>query len=210
MFNVGCSTFPAPSTMSNPIAHLGLLCIDLQDPFLNAIPESAQLVQDCAFAVEAARLLGIHIAVTEQMPDKLTGTTAALRGLLPSDTPVFGKSAFSALEAEGIDRWIETNQLDHLLLIGIETPICIYQTAVQALGDDLGVTLLADCIGQRRLQDREPVLQQLRSMDAHILPAETIFYSLLGAAHHPAFRDFTQLVKNRGVSAPARQRPLSL
>jgi nicotinamidase-related amidase len=80
-------------------------------------------------------------------------------------------------------------------LLGIETSICIYQTAIQALGDDIGVTLLSDCISERRAEDREPVLKQLLSMDAHVLPAETIFYSLLGSAAHPQFRAFTELVK---------------
>ena len=99
------------------------------------------------------------------------------------------------MEAEEFDRWIDENQIDHLLLLGIETTICIYQTAVQALGDDLGVTLLSDCIGERRLEDREPALKQLLAMDANVLPAETIFYSLLGTAMHPDFREFTKLVK---------------
>jgi nicotinamidase-related amidase len=196
--------------MPDPIQHLGLLCIDLQDPFLQVIPEREPLLARCAFAVETAKLLGIRIAVTEQMPDKFTGTTESIRNQLPEDTPVFGKRTFSALEAGGVDRWIGTNQLDHLLLLGIETPICIYQTAVQALGDELGVTLLADCIGQRRHADREPVLRQLLAMEAHVLPAETIFYSLLGSADHPQFREFTQLVKAHAVPAPARQNPTPL
>ena len=80
-----------------------------------------------------------------------------------------------------------------MLIIGIETPICVYQTAIHALGDDLGVTLLADCVSQRREEDREPVFQQLLSMEAHILPSETNFYSLL--QRNVAFREFTQLVK---------------
>ncbi|MGB0257161.1 MAG: cysteine hydrolase family protein, partial [Coraliomargarita sp.] len=96
-------------------------------------------------------------------------------------------------------RWIETSQIDHLLLIGIETSICIYQTAVQALGNGTGVTLLSDCIGERRPQDRQAVLTQLLSMDAHVLPSETIFYSLLGSAKHPKFREFTQLVKAHSI-----------
>lgn len=196
--------------MSNPIDHLGLLCIDLQEPFLNAIADRDALVGRCAFALEAAQLLGVSIAVTEQMPDKLAGTTEPLRQLLAPATPVFGKSAFSALEAEGLDRWIESNQIQHLLLIGIETPICIYQTAVQALGDDLGVTLLADCLGQRRLPDREPVLQQLLAMEAHVLPSETVFYSLLGGATHPDFRTFTQLVKRYSEARPSRQTAVKL
>ncbi|MFP4157900.1 MAG: isochorismatase family protein [Opitutales bacterium] len=196
--------------MPDPIQHLGLLCLDLQDPFLKAIPERTLLLERCAFAIEAAKLLGLTIAVTEQMPDKLSGTTESIRTRLPANTPVFDKQTFSALEAAGLDRWIQTNQLDHLLLIGIETPICIYQTAVQALGDELGVTLLADCIGQRRHADRAPVLQQLLAMDAHILPSETIFYSLLGSANHPQFREYTRLVKTYTTPPPPQQKPLPL
>lgn len=181
--------------MSNPINHLGLLCIDLQDAFLKAIPEQAALLRRCRFAIEAAELLGVTVAATEQLPEKLGATSEALTGIWSEDTPVFSKSAFSALEADGLQRWIESNQIDHLLLMGIEVPICIYQTAVQALGSDLGITLLSDCVGQRRAEDREPVFRQLLSMDAHILPAETIFYSLLGDASHPKFKAYTQLVK---------------
>jgi nicotinamidase-related amidase len=182
--------------MSNPAQHLGLLLIDFQDPFLNAMPDRERLLKRTCFTIEAAKLFGCPIAVTEQLPEKLGGTTEPLKQLLPDTTPVFDKTTFSALEASGIRRWIETNQIDHLLLVGIETSICIYQTAIQALGDDIGVTLLSDCISERRPEDREPVLKQLLSMEAHILPSETIFYSLLGSAKHPQFREFTQIVKH--------------
>jgi hypothetical protein len=182
--------------MSDPINHLGLLFIDFQDVFLNAIPDRERLLKRTCFAAEAATLLGCSIAVTEQLPEKLGATTEMLRKALPETTPVFSKSTFSALEAEGIARWIESNQIDHLLIAGIETSICVYQTAVQGLGQDIGVTLLSDCISERRAEDRESVLKQLLSMEAHVLPSETIFYSLLGSAEHPQFKAFTQLVKH--------------
>ena len=181
--------------MSNPSKHLGLLLIDFQDVFLKAIPDRERLLKRSTFALKAAELLGVSIAVTEQMPEKLGATTEALSGSWDVNTPVFDKSAFSAFEAEGLHRWIESNQIDHLLLAGIESSICVYQTAVQALGSDIGITLLSDCISERRLEDRAPVLEQLLAMDAHILPSETIFYSLLGCAKHPQFREFKELVK---------------
>jgi nicotinamidase-related amidase len=181
--------------MSNPSKHLGLLLIDLQDVFLKAIPDRERLLKRSAFALRAAELLGVSVAVTEQVPEKIGATTEVLSGSWDVNTPVFDKSAFSAFEAAGLNRWIESSQIDHLLLAGIETPICIYQTALQALGADIGVTLLSDCISERRLEDRAPVLEQLLSMDAHILPSETIFYSLLGSAEHPKFREFNDLVK---------------
>ena len=181
--------------MSNPSKHLGLLLIDFQDVFLKEIPDRERLLKRSTFALKAAKLLGVSIAVTEQIPEKLGATTEFISDYLDVNTAVFDKSAFSAFEAEGLQQWIENKQIDHLLLAGIETSICIYQTALQALGATIGVTLLSDCISERRLEDRTPVLEQLLSMDAHILPSETIFYSLLGSAEHPQFREFNQLVK---------------
>jgi nicotinamidase-related amidase len=181
--------------MSDPTQHLGLLIIDMQDGFLQAITEREAVTRRCRFAAEAAGLLGVAVAATEQLPAKLGGSTPALIESWGPKTPVFEKSTFSALEAEGLSRWIEANQIDHLLLAGIETSICIYQTALQALSEEIGVTILSDCIAERRPEDRPAVLQQLLSMDAHILPSETIFYSLLGGAGHPKFREFTRLVK---------------
>ena len=181
--------------MSNPSEHLGLLLIDFQDVFLKEIPDRERLLKRSTFALKAAELLGVSIAVTEQIPEKLGATTEVIRSYWDVNTPVFDKSAFSAFDAEGLHQWIESNQIDHLLLAGIETSICIYQTALQALGADIGVTLLSDCISERRLEDRAPVLEQLLSMDAHILPSETIFYSLLGSAEHTQFREFNELVK---------------
>ena len=182
--------------MSDPINHLGLLLIDYQEAFLKVMPDRERLLQRSSFAIKAAELLGVAVAATEQIPAKLGPTSEALTTLWDSNTPVFDKTAFSGLEADGLHRWIEANQIDHLLLAGMESSVCIYQTAVQALGQDIGVTLLADCISERRCEDRAPVFQQLLAMDAHILPSETIFYSLLGSAEHPKFRDFTQLVKD--------------
>ena len=181
--------------MYNPSKHLGLLLIDFQDVFLKEIPDRERLLKRSTFALKAAELLGVSVAVTEQIPGKLGATTEAISCYWEVNTPVFDKSAFSAFEAEGLQRWIESKQIDHLLLAGIETSICVYQTALQALSADIGVTLLSDCISERRLEDRAPVLKQLLSMDAHILPSETIFYSLIGSAEHPQFRKFNELVK---------------
>lgn len=181
--------------MSDPTQHLGLLLIDFQEVFLKALPDRERLLRRTRFALQAAELLGVCVAATEQLPEKLGATTDVLRSVWGPNTPVFEKSAFSALGAEGLHRWVEANQIDHLLLAGIESSICVYQTAVQALGEEIGVTLLADCISERRPEDRAPVLGQLLAMDAHVLPSETIFYSLLGDAGHPKFRTFTRLVK---------------
>ncbi len=176
-------------------ANLLLLCLDLQPAFLNAIPTSAALQRRCAFAIAAASGLGVPALFTEQVPQKLGGTAPDLLRLAPAPV-VLGKTAFSALADAAIREAINARRTEHLLLCGIETPVCVYQTALDALAADLHVTLLSDCVGARRADDAEDCLRALRHAGVHVLPSETVFYALLHDASHPFFKSYTQLVKS--------------
>lgn len=174
-----------------------LLCIDLQPAFLAAIPDSQRVHWRCSFALEAAKGLGLPVLFTEQVPVKLGGTAGDLLAL--ADRPiVLGKDAFSALGDKTIAAHLKAGGAKHLLMCGIETPVCVYQTARDALQAGYRVTLLADCLGARRTDDAATVLTQLRHHGCTVLPAETVFYSLLHDAKHPFFRDYTKLVKKYG------------
>lgn len=181
---------------SNP-TDLLLLAVDLQPGLLAAIDPAGVLARDCHFALSAATGLGLPVAFTEQVPAKLGATPAALRAAAPS-APVWAKETFSALG----DPAVRASLLGpggprHLLLAGIETPICVYQTAIDALRADLEVTVLSDCVGARRPGDAEVALGALARLGCHLLPAETVFYSLVQDSRHPFFRGLTALVKAR-------------
>jgi nicotinamidase-related amidase len=172
-----------------------LLAVDLQPAFLDMIPGGARTLRRAAFAVAAAQGLGLPVAFTEQVPAKLGRTAPALLALAPG-APAFAKETFSALADEAIRAALfDERRIDHLLLCGIETPICIYQTALDARRAGIEVTLLSDAIGARRTDDAEVCLSALRAVGVNVIPSETVFYSLLGSARHPFFRDFTKLVK---------------
>lgn len=188
--------------MSTPPAipsDLLLLCIDMQPKFLAAMAGGATVQRRCEFAVAAAQGLGIAVAFTEQVPEKLGGTAPSLRALAPG-APVWAKQTFSALSDDAIrDAVLTTHRARHLLLCGIETPVCVYQTAVAALAEDLQVTILSDAVDARRSDDARACLDALTRAGAHVLPSETIFYALLRDVSHPFFRNYTQLVKNYGT-----------
>ena len=197
--------FPAPAppptvarkatALSEATATTLLLAVDLQPAFLEAIPGGTRTLRRAAFAISAARGLGLGVAFTEQVPAKLGPTAPSLLALAP-EALVFAKETFSALADDAIRAaLLEKRSIDHLLLCGIETPICIHQTALDALRAGITVTLLSDVIGARRGDDAEVCLGALRAAGVHVMPSETVFYSLLGSARHPFFRDFTQLVK---------------
>ena len=82
-----------------------------------------------------------------------------------------------------------------MLVCGLETPICVYQTALQALDKDIDATFLTDALGCRRIEDGNVALNAIIGLGCQALPTETVFYSLLSDAHHPRFREFSNLVK---------------
>lgn len=176
------------------IPHLGLLVLDIQAPFLQVIPSADSLVGRTAFAVEVARLFDIPTLLTEQRPDVLQSTVAELVALTP-EAPRVSKTGFSAFTAAEVEAWIGENDLHHLLIAGLETSVCVYQTAMDAIHSDIEVTLLSDAVACRRPQDGDVALASLRIHGAHLLPSETVFYSILRDSTHPVFKEFTALVK---------------
>ncbi len=172
-----------------------LLCVDMQPVFLPVIANAAHVHQRCEFAVSAATGLGISVVFTEQVPQKLGGTSPALVALAPQ-APVWGKNTFSALADDGIsDALLRVRQVHHLLLCGIETPVCVYQTAIAAVAAGVQVTVLSDAVGARRPEDARTCLESLGRHGVHVLPSETVFYALLHDVSHPYFRAYTKLVK---------------
>lgn len=172
-----------------------LLCLDLQEPFLRVMAQRERLQKRCEFAIAAAVGIGVPVAFTEQVPEKLGGTLPHLLELAPQ-AAIWGKKAFSALGDAGIcDAVLRQRDVQHLLLCGLETPVCVYQTAIAALAEDLHVTILSDAIGARRDDDARTCLEALTRAGAHVLPSETVFYALLRDVEHPFFRGYTQLVK---------------
>ena len=187
-------SLPTRTPRATRTADTLLLCIDLQPTFLSALPDAARVQRRCAFALEAAHGLGLPVLFTEQVPAKLGRTSPDLLGLIPKPEAM-GKDSFSAFGDEHITRRLQEIGAEHLLLCGIETPICVYQSALDALRREYQVTLLTDCVGARRSEDAAAALAALAKSGCHLLPSETVCYSLLNDARHPFFRPFTALVK---------------
>jgi nicotinamidase-related amidase len=171
-----------------------LAIIDMQPGFMKPIPGCDAVAQRCSFAIRAAALVGIPVAFTEQVPAKLGPTDPALAALARG-AAVFAKDTFSACNDSTFAAALADRATTHLLLAGIETPVCVFQTALGARNLGLQVTILSDCVGGRRADDAADVLRYLSAKGCHILPSESVFYSVLGGATHPRFREYTALVK---------------
>jgi len=177
--------------MGSPLA---LLCVDMQPAFLAAMHRGAEVSKRCAFALQASVGLGVPVVFTEQVPEKLGATAPELLQLAP-DAKVFPKRTFSALADEPTLAWLPDNGTEHILLCGLETPVCVYQTALDALQLGWQVTVLSDAVAARRPDDATSCFAALRHAGVAVLPSETVFYAMLRETTHPFFREFTRLVK---------------
>jgi nicotinamidase-related amidase len=173
-----------------------LLCVDMQAVFVRVVAHGEEIYRRWVFAISAAKGLGMEVLFTEQAPQKLGTTIPELLALV--ETPVVrGKTAFSALAPESA-LFASLGSNRQIVICGVETPICVFQTASDALAAGHSVTILSDCVGARREADALVCLEYLARAGARVIPSETYFYSVMKDATHPFFRTYTQLVKHHG------------
>ena len=170
--------------------------LDMQSRLLNGIAEKDDLVDAVSIFCKAMNLFEIRTVITEQVPSKLGETCGEISSLC-ADSPKFSKKTFSAFGESSFASWVEQEKIEHLIITGIETPICVYLSAVDAIKKGMEVTVLTDCIGARRHGDAAQCLGQLERIGCHLLPLETLLYSLLGSADHAVFRSISELVRAR-------------
>ena len=111
-------------------------------------------------------------------------------GLEPID-----KASFSCCGQEQFNAQLNTLGKEQVLLCGIETHVCIYQTAMDLMEGGLDVTILADAVSSRTEQNRQIALTRLAAEGAHVSSTEMTLFELLKTAKHPHFKEIAKLVK---------------
>ena len=146
--------------------------------------------------VQSVKILKLPLIVTEQVPNKLGKTSEIISAHLNSNKTI-SKSAFSIFGSVDFTNHLKELNINHLILTGIETSICIYLSAIDALKAGYEVTILSDCVGARRTGDERVALTKLESSGCHVIPLESFLYGYLGTAEHPEFRLISKLVRDR-------------
>lgn len=171
-----------------------LLVVDLQDRLVPGIRDGGRVVLAAARLARGARLLGLPVFATEQVPAKLGPTVEALRDLLPDRRP---KSTFHAGGAAGLWEALGAAGARHVALAGIEAHICVAQTALELLARGCAVQVAVDAVGSRFAEDRDVALRRLERAGATLTTAEAALFEWAGSADHPQFRALSALVKER-------------
>lgn len=172
----------------------GLLVIDVQEKLMAKIPGSDALVRNIAFLVDGARVLGMPVQATEQYPKGLGPTVADLARRLPERPD---KLAFSCCAVPGVVQGFRAAARPKVVLAGIETHVCVQQTALDLLAQDFRVYVIADAVASRYAVDHERALERLEKAGAIITTAEGAVFEWVGGAGSPQFKEISRLVQER-------------
>lgn len=169
-----------------------LLVIDLQDRLLAAQPEGARVVWNTRRLVDGAGALGLSVAATEQVPEKLGPTTAELAERLPDR---LSKTCFSsAWSGRLLEDWRAAG-VRHVVVAGIETHVCVAQTVLDLIAEGFEPKIVVDAVGSRYAIDHETALGRLEASGALLTTTEAALFEWCADAADPAFKAISALAK---------------
>jgi nicotinamidase-related amidase len=166
-----------------------LVVVDVQEAFRPAVLDFERVAQNTAVLAEGAQALSVPVVATEQYPEGLGATVPEVAEHLP-EKPL-DKVRFSAADAEGF----ALNGRSQVLVCGIETHVCVSQTALALLTDGREVHVAEDATTSRTKENREVGLRRMEREGVVITSVETALFELLGAAGSEEFKIVQRLVK---------------
>jgi nicotinamidase-related amidase len=171
-----------------------LVIVDIQGKLWNIMHEKELLLENARRLVTGAGILGIPIILTEQNPKGLGPTLPELTQLMPEVKPI-PKFSFSCCQNEGFYRVLNDLNRKQVLICGIESHICVYQTTLELLKSGYEVQVIADVVSSRVVRNREIALARMQSEGAKLTVVEMLLYELLRTAESPQFKEMLKVVK---------------
>jgi len=178
-----------------------LLVVDVQEKLIHLIEQQETIVWNIRRLLDAAEILDLFVAATEQYPQGLGQTVGGLSNLLGE---ISEKTAFSCARVPGLLASFSEREIRKLLLVGIETHVCIEQTALDMLSTGLGVYVAVDAVGSRNTLDRDIALRRMETAGAVLTTTEAVLFEWCEIAGTPEFKRISALVRETGPNGLKR------
>lgn len=171
-----------------------LVVVDVQGKLAQLAHDKETLFANCVTLVKAATILDIPIIWCQQYPKALGETIPELAELLTDKTPI-DKLCFSCAGHPDFIAELDELKREQVILCGMETHVCVHQTAMHLLDADYEVHLIADAVSSRTQQNKTIGLQRMRDEGVSISSTEMALFELLETAEHPNFKEIAKLIK---------------
>jgi len=178
-------------------SNTAMLVIDIQEKLVTKIPGDRALCWNVGRLIDGARLLGLPVHCTEQYPQGLGQTVGELREKL--DRPM-EKRMFSCRECTELISGQRAAGIENVLLCGIETHVCVQQTALDLVSAGLSVFLAVDAVGSRFAIDHATALGRMQAAGVTLTTTESALFEWCETSSAAEFKSISKLVQQ---SAPA-------
>jgi nicotinamidase-related amidase len=169
-----------------------LVVVDVQGKLARMVDRSDYIISNVIKAVRGAKALGIPIVVTEQYPDGLGPTVAEIADALGSYRAIT-KRTFSCCAVDDFMQRLARRR--QVLIAGIETHVCVYQTVMDLLSAQYQVHVLTDAVSSRDPENAAFAIQRMIDEGAKVSSVEMALFELLRIARGDTFKEILSIVK---------------
>ena len=168
-----------------------VIMIDMQEKLVNATNAETE-VKQAEKIIKASEILNIPVLVSEQYPKGLGQTLPELKN---DKEKYIEKTSFSLLKEDSTLDMIRLFHKKQIILFGIETHICVYQTAMDLMKKGYKVYLIKDACKSRKEYEYNAGIDLMRQNGIKISCVEIALFELLESSKHPHFKEVQQLIK---------------
>nr|WP_320134869.1 hydrolase [uncultured Amphritea sp.] len=168
-----------------------LLVVDIQEKLAPAIYEGDAVIANVRWLAEVAKLANVPIFTTEQYPKGLGPTVAELQDVLPKEG-FMEKMHFSCMAEPSCNEKINSIKPNQVVIVGMESHVCVLQTAIQIKQQAREVFVVADAVSSRNPADKAMALERMRQCGIHIVTKEMVGFEWIQTSGTDQFREFSQ------------------
>jgi len=174
-----------------------LVLVDIQDRLIAAMPEESAsfLLRNSTILLQAAALLNIPVLVSEQYPEKLGGTVASITQHLPHAAQGCAKTSFSCCGSVEFRDALAAHGRRQIILAGMETHVCVLQSALELHASGLQVFVIEDAVCSRTQANSSNALARMREAGIIISSTESVLFEWLRNANHEHFKQISALIR---------------
>ena len=172
----------------------GLLIVDVQDKLIQVMSQKQRITDNLVRLLRLSRLFHLSVIVTEQYPKWLGPTIPEIVKHLPSIQPI-SKLHFNCCDVDEFTNRLESENLKEILLTGVESHICIFQTCVSLIERGYKVHVPQDAVDSRTEENWRVGLKLMSKAGAYITSTEAVIYQILKKAGTKEFKEMLKMVK---------------
>lgn len=170
------------------------LIIDVQEKITKVMGNKQQLLDKLHRLIRGMQILEIPTLVTEQYPKGLGPTIEMITQLLPDVSPM-EKQVFNCCDDPTFMKTLDATGCKNVIVSGIETHVCVYQTVSHLLDANYHVEVVADAVDSRHPLDKEVGLKKMQSGGAELTTVEMVLFELQRIAQGDQFKQISQVIK---------------